>query len=736
MWRHDWPREGAPIDPVVDDLPHLDCGTEWWYFHCHVTDEAGVEHGVMIAFFRHRGEDVPDGHFAVASRAGRDGAHVGEMWMDRGLADTLRIAVDQDTSLFPGIRQAYLDATAGGALLLPDRLMPEEVTISDGELDLRFGGISSLRKLADGAYHLVFGGANLSLELTMSPQKPPVVQGGEHGRFGGPSHDGADELFSYFTPKLRVHGQLDDVPVTGSGWFEHTFGGSWFRVGSVKDVPDRTWTWLGIQLDNGHELVTGSYEEIDRSRRRVRGDGNLANVYGPDGMTVCAATVEVTSQWTSLSSLTTYPARWLVSVPEAELELVVEHEFPGQELRMPLAQGAFVEGWASARGTMAGQPVSGRAFGEVVPSNRYGRMEDFLSGLRTVTQDEIRALYPDVPGAELTASLVGSDAAGLPHQVVHETLVRPMRHITDPGGRGWRTFATCAALELFDVRADPYRPLLAVIELTHSGSMIIDDIGDESVLRRGVPATHLTFGTATAMNAGTAAYFAFDRVAATILPDDDRLRLRAYQAFLRGLRAAHAGQGIDIAGHDAAMDLALSAGESEPLRAAVRAGMRLKSGAPARGFAEVGALIARASDEQFTAIGDYFEAVGLAYQITDDVLDVLGAAQGSAGKHQGEDMRAGKVTMPLAHGIGRLSDPVGVWAAVRDGKADEHTVRAVARELVDCGAVQACYDEAREHVDKAWAALDPLLPNTFTKMMVHALGFYAAMREPDDATGE
>ena len=101
-----------------------------------------------------------------------------------------------------------------------------------------------------------------------------------------------------------------------------------------------------------------------------------------------------------------------------------------------------------------------------------------------------------------------------------------------------------------------------------------------------------------------------------------------------------------------------------------------------------------------------------------------------------EEKTTGKVTMPLAHAVGLLPPDrlAAVWTAVRDGRADHATVRGIAGELVECGAVRACHEEARSHVDTAWAALEPLVPNTFTKVVVRALGHYAAQREREPVT--
>ncbi|MCX2951575.1 polyprenyl synthetase family protein [Lentzea sp. NEAU-D7] len=739
VWRDDWPLPGAEIDPAVDDLPHPDCGAEWWYFYAHLTTEHGEQRGLVLAFLRHlsrqeKGEPV-HAHATLAALSG-GGAHRVRTWVDRGLLESLRIVTERDTVIDPGFRQALSEVFASGQPLAPDRLLTGPVTIAPDELDLRFGDVSALRKLPDGSYHMTFtasDGEDESIDLVLSPTKPPISQVGDRpipsrfsDRAGG---------YSYFAPSMTASGVIGSVRVSGTGWYEHTFGEEWLRLDSdQQQAPDRTWTWLGVQLDNGWEVsaATVAHEDVSTGEQVLVDRVGIA--YSPENERVeCEMEIRGDEPWTSLSTLHTYPSRWTLSAPELGLDLLVVPE-PRQEMRTMITGGAILEAWATVEGTMAGAPVRGRAYCEVLPGNRIARMEGFLGRLREITLAEVRALYPDAPGQAVTAGLAGVDPVGLPHEIVHESLVRPLRHMTDATGRGWRAFVACAAIEMFDVRCDPYLPLLAVVELTHTGNLVVDDVEDGSTTRRGVPAVHTLHGVPTAINAGTAAYFVLDRVVPQILPDDDRLRLRVYQSYLRALRAGHVGQAIDITGHRTAMDLAVATGDATAVLATVRNAHRLKTGMPARAFGEIGALIAQADDAQVEAIGSYFEAVGLAYQITDDVLDLAGAARPvPTGKHRGEDLRAGKVTMPLLHAVALLPRErmAEIWAAVRDGDADEAVVRDVARELVACGALQACYDDAQTQVDEAWGKLDVLLPSSFMKVAVRALGVYAGLREAE-----
>ncbi|WP_190818646.1 polyprenyl synthetase family protein [Saccharopolyspora pogona] len=738
---------GVTIDPVVDDLPHLDCGMEWWYFHTHLTTEHGDDVGLVLVFTRHlatRAEGEPlRAHFAMIGRTDHTaGRHTSAVWVDRGWIDTVRTTITNDAVMDPVVRQALVELFDDGTPVAPDLLMGGEVMIAEQELDLRYGDVATLRKLADGSYHVTFDDETQSCDLVFTPVKPPIIQHDDvfQVRFQGPE----SQAFSYFAPRMAVQGRIGNATVSGSGWYEHTFGAEYLRPDGDQRYPDGTWNWTGIQLDNGWDISAATIDHIDVNSRRSVFTQRFATAYSPDCERVsCDVELVGDRRWTSLSSLNTYPTRWTLSAPALELDVVVEAELPQQEILTMVTHGSYLEACANVRGTMRGEPVSGRAFIEVMPANRVARIEEFLGRLRDVTHDEVRKLYPDSPSEALTVALAAREASGAPHAVVYDAMVRPLRYVSDTSGRGWRSFVTCAALELFGVRAEQYRQLLAVTELIHSGYLMVDDVEDDSPMRRGEPTAHLVFGAPTAINAGTASYFVLDRVLAEILPDERR-RLRAYESYLRAMRGAHVGQGIDITGHHDAMNLAVASGDPTALLAGLRWAQRLKTGAYSRTLAEIGALTAGASDEQITAMGNYFEAVGLAYQITDDVMDLDGvtnrlpSGEVRATKHIGEDLRAGKVTMPLAQAVGRLPHDrmAAIWTAVRDGNADDVTVREVAAALVECGAVQACYDDAKAQVDAAWAPLDSLLPKSFAKAMVRALGFYASLREHEPAVGD
>ncbi|QIP82781.1 polyprenyl synthetase family protein [Streptomyces sp. Tu 2975] len=298
---------------------------------------------------------------------------------------------------------------------------------------------------------------------------------------------------------------------------------------------------------------------------------------------------------------------------------------------------------------------------------------------------------------------------------LHQALVEPVRYLVEAGGTRWRPQLLLSVIDLLGGDSTRYLPLAAAMELMHTGSLMVDDVQDEARLRRGRASAHTVFGAAITLNAGTAAYFTFDHALRITLPHDAALRSAVYETCLGALRAAHAGQGLDLAGHRTEMDASVATGRGREVLELVRVTHRLKSGAPVRACMEAGALLAGADLKMRATIGAFGEAVGTSYQIIDDVLDLQGVIRrGTATKQAGEDLFNGKVTMPLAHAVELLDQPQmrKLWRGLRDGRATGRRVRRAIAVLRACGALQASTNEAHTTLERSWEPLADLIGNS------------------------
>jgi geranylgeranyl pyrophosphate synthase len=138
--------------------------------------------------------------------------------------------------------------------------------------------------------------------------------------------------------------------------------------------------------------------------------------------------------------------------------------------------------------------------------------------------------------------------------------------------------------------------------------------------------------------------------------------------------------------------------------------------------------LAGASEEIVGALRRYGNAVGLAFQIVDDVLNLRGFQYGL--KSLGEDISHGKVTMPVAKAMSRLpqTERRWLWETISSKPTDPETVSAVIGKLESCCALTSCAQHASDLVESAWHRLDPLLRDSYVKLMLRAFSWYVLER--------
>ena len=222
-------------------------------------------------------------------------------------------------------------------------------------------------------------------------------------------------------------------------------------------------------------------------------------------------------------------------------------------------------------------------------------------------------------------------------------LGQAMRYGVLDGGKRLRPLLVLAANQAVSGSREAAMRAACAVELIHAYSLIHDDMPcmDNDVLRRGKPTVHVQFGQAQAMLAGDA----MQALAFEVLTPDSGVPM-ALQARLCGLlarSAGHAGmaggQAIDLASIGLALD--------EP---ALRNMHRRKTGALLRSSVLMGAACGNPSESAWAALGAYGEAIGLAFQVVDDMLDVTQASS-VLGKTAGKDIDNNKPTYVTVLGL-------------------------------------------------------------------------------------
>lgn len=241
----------------------------------------------------------------------------------------------------------------------------------------------------------------------------------------------------------------------------------------------------------------------------------------------------------------------------------------------------------------------------------------------------------------------------LPGEAVEPSVLhRAMRYSTLGGGKRLRAALTMSAAKAVAggsfgawAPSGAATVVAAAIEMIHAYSLVHDDLPcmDDDDFRRGRPSNHRVFGEAVAMLAGdsllTQAFISLARLPEHGLDPGSSLAVMRCVAEAAGSLGMAGGQAMDLAAEGIALDLALLAGVH-----------RRKTGALITASVQCGGIVAGASVAQNDALVAYGRELGLAFQIIDDMLDVVGE-EAKTGKKSGGDARRGKATYPALVGL-------------------------------------------------------------------------------------
>ena len=261
-----------------------------------------------------------------------------------------------------------------------------------------------------------------------------------------------------------------------------------------------------------------------------------------------------------------------------------------------------------------------------------------------------------------------------PGEEVPATLHSAIRHSIFAGGKRLRPLITLAACEACGGDTVEALPAACAVECIHTYSLIHDDLPcmDDDDFRRGRPTCHKVYGDAVAVLAGDALQpMAFEIL---LHGAGDKVAMTRELAVAAGSRHLIAGQVLDLEGEERMVSL-------EELRA-IHEG---KTAALLTCCLRLGGLAAGASAGQLEALSAFGRAVGLAFQVIDDILDVTQTSD-KLGKTAGKDVASGKSTYPAIMGL-------------EASKAEAARLTAEAREALSCfGPAAARLHEIADHL--------------------------------------
>ena len=285
-------------------------------------------------------------------------------------------------------------------------------------------------------------------------------------------------------------------------------------------------------------------------------------------------------------------------------------------------------------------------------------------------------------------------------------------HLVGAGGKRLRPMLTLAAAKLCGYEGDHHLGLAATVEFIHTATLLHDDVVDESTKRRGRPTANLLWDNKSSVLVGD---YLFSR----------SFQLMVATGSLRVLEILANASATISEGEVLQMTAATDLKTDENIYLQV---VRGKTAALFSAATEVGGVIAGAPADQVQALFDYGDALGIAFQIADDLLDYQGDS-GATGKNVGDDFRERKLTLPVIKAIAQATpEELEFWRrTIEQGKQQDGDLDQALALMAKYDTLTATRLDAEAWTAKAQAALAPL-PNTELREMLHDLSAYVVSR--------
>lgn len=298
-----------------------------------------------------------------------------------------------------------------------------------------------------------------------------------------------------------------------------------------------------------------------------------------------------------------------------------------------------------------------------------------------------------------------------------ENLYEAARHIPFAGGKRIRPVLAMLSAEATGGSSDDVIPFGLALEIIHSFSLVHDDIMDKSTLRRNIPTVHVKFGEPIAILAGDLLFIrAFDALGTYY--ENPSLYSMVSRKFIQAVTDVCEGQYLDMTF------------EKRPnvTRNEYMTMIKKKTAALFRVAAEGGSIVAGSSSQVQKAMNTYGDALGLAFQIRDDALDMISDTE-TLGKDIGNDIRNGKKTLIAVHALEHASGENKQILSKLFGNpnASDSDISKVRQVFSNVGSIQFAEEKAKEYSMVAINALS-VLSDSHAKEVLSDIAEFAVTR--------
>ncbi len=313
--------------------------------------------------------------------------------------------------------------------------------------------------------------------------------------------------------------------------------------------------------------------------------------------------------------------------------------------------------------------------------------------------------------------LLGRSGFEYDSEAIQKSIIEPSWYLIEKGGKRIRPIITLLVIEALGKDPMDYIEFSMIPEILHTATLVHDDIEDSSETRRGALSVYKKYGTDIALNLGDFLFFFPIKVLLDSKKLDDQVKYRILKAHEKHMIRIGLGQATDIAWHRMLTDISKIT-EDNYMRVAFD-----KTGVLLSFAAELGAIIGGAKDADVEKLGKFASMIGVAFQIEDDILNIIESELSDNKGGIGDDIQEGKVTLIVVHALNHSSkkDRARLIEILKAHTKSEIEIKEAISIMERSGSVKYAKKVGKSIVDGALRLLDKSLPDSRSKNMIRML---------------
>lgn len=351
-------------------------------------------------------------------------------------------------------------------------------------------------------------------------------------------------------------------------------------------------------------------------------------------------------------------------------------------------------------------------------------IEKFLEEKASVIDKAVEKYIPREFDKNAVVFALSRPEFGYNLEALNKAIAEPIWEFLDRGGKRWRPSLFLLVIEALGKNPKDYLDFAIIPELIHNGTLMVDDIEDDSKVRREKPCTHILYGLDIAINAGNAMYYlplltlVKSKFSATKLK-------KIYEIYVLEMINLSFGQAMDIAWHRGLAD-ADQLEERQYLQMCA-----YKTGTLARMSAKMAAVLADADYELTEILGKFAESIGVGFQIQDDILDLVGEEFAKKKGGLGKDITEGKRTLVVIHTLKKANqnDRKRLLEILRMHSDDTKVVGEAIEIMKKYDSIEYAKEFSKNMVKENWKKVEKFLPSSEAKGKLKEFADYLIERK-------